>query len=164
MVMKRRTLQAIKIIMPGIIILALSCHRSVSVANSADIKTGNTAATLSIESARPSFPIPVDFTGLSFETSAFTKPTYFDVSNSVFINCIKGLGTGVIRVGGNSVDKTHWTNARRTPSPERDSITTDDLDRFFTFTRATGWKVMYALNLGSGTQAAAVSEARYGEK
>jgi hypothetical protein len=107
------------------------------------------------------FDIPADFSGLSFEAGALTDTNYFLAQNTLFIQYIKSLGPGVIRIGGNSVDKTYWTNAVRTPTTGSDSIASDDIDRFIGFAKATGWKLMFGLNLGTGTPAAAASEAAY---
>lgn len=109
----------------------------------------------------PGETLPATFTGLSFEISSLPNTTYFSASNTAFVNMVKGLGQGIIRVGGNSADKTGWTGAPRTAATATDSLTTSDVDRFFGFAAATGWKVMFALNLGTGSAAAAANEAAY---
>jgi len=112
-------------------------------------------------SATPGQPIPAAFTGLSFEIGSLPNTGYFNIANTTFINLVKGLGQGIIRIGGNSADKTGWTNGPRTAGTATDSLTTSDVDRLFAFAAATGWKVMFTLNLGTGSAAAAAEEAAY---
>ena len=121
---------------------------------------GDVTAAFTIGTA-PGQALPATFTGLSFEVSSLLNATYFSASNTTFVNLIKGLGQGIIRIGGNSADKTGWTGAPRTAATASDSLTTSDIDRFFGFAAATGWKVMFTLNLGTGTAAAAANEAAY---
>jgi len=140
----------------------MGCSKPVVVFNAnAQPSPGDVEVMVALQPEQPGIQVPVDFTGLSFESSALTDSTYFNTNNASFINFIKTLGTGLIRIGGNSTDKTHWTNRSRTPTTGNDSISTSDIDRFFDFTGQTGWKVMFGLNLGSGTASAAKSEAQY---
>lgn len=147
---------------PGLF-LAAACSKSHSAPfnDNSQPSPGDVAVSFSVNTSQPGTTVPSTFEGLSFEAGSMTSTSYFLGSNSTFINLIKGLGSGIIRVGGNSVDKTHWTGAVRGVNTGTDSIATDDVDRFFGFAEATGWKVMFGLNLGSGTAATAASEAGY---
>jgi hypothetical protein len=70
--------------------------------------------------------------------------------NETVIELIKKLSPrGVIRIGGNSSDEP--------VTPEE--LGRSQLERFAKFIKATGWSVIYGLNLGSGTAERAADEA-----
>ncbi|MGN8072414.1 hypothetical protein [Mucilaginibacter sp. 22184] len=89
--------------------------------------------------------VPNDFLGFSFEKLILTDTTYFNVSNTSFINLFKNLGPGLIRIGGATVDKIAWTNSKRNSSTQ-DFVFTNDVDRFTKFSQATGWNTIWGLN------------------
>ena len=119
---------------------------------------------IDINYAHPGIKISDDFTGLSFETRAVVKDTSFTASNTVLINLIKLLGNGILRIGGNSVENSVFTFNKRNKSTGQDSITTDDIDRVFSFAEKTGWKVIFGLNLGKFDPKLAALEAQYAWK
>ena len=99
---------------------------------------------------RPQFSIPEDFLGLSFETRRIVLQDYLIPENETVIELIKKLSPrGVIRIGGNSSDEP--------VTPEE--LGRSQLERFAKFIKATGWSVIYGLNLGSGTAERAADEA-----
>ncbi len=104
--------------------------------------------TVSIDPEHPSYNIASDYLGLSFEMTAITDSNYFNPGQSVFVQLIKNLGTGIFRIGANGVDKTFWTGKSRQASTPADSITTTDIDRFSHFIQAIQWKTIFGLNLG----------------
>jgi hypothetical protein len=104
--------------------------------------------TVSIDPEHPSYNIASDYLGLSFEMTAITDSNYFNPGQSVFVQLIKNLGTGIFRIGANGVDKTFWTGKPRQDSTPSDSITTTDIDRFSHFIQAIQWKTIFGLNLG----------------
>ena len=110
---------------------------------------------------QPGMLIPPDFIGLSYETSTLSDPILFKSGNTVFQNFVRQLGSGVLRIGGNSVERMSWTGETRTSATGKSSITSVDIDRLFDFARAAGWRVMLGLNLGKSTPAIAASEAQY---
>ena len=72
------------------------------------------------------------------------------------------VGPGLLRFGGNSVDKlTGWLRGPRTPSTPSSVIAASDVDRAFAFARAVGWRVLFSLNLGQGDPATDADEADY---
>ncbi|TWF39990.1 glycosyl hydrolase family 79 [Chitinophaga polysaccharea] len=99
--------------------------------------------------------------GFSYEIGILPDSTFLSPSNTVLVQLIRNLGDGVIRVGGNSSDRVVWTNAARTTATGRDSLTTTDIDRFAAFAKATGWPVLFGLNLGVYDPAKAATEANY---
>jgi hypothetical protein len=141
-------------------LLLISCNKDNN-SNSTAPKTPDMDALLQLSNTTLNQPVPNDFLGFSFETGALTDTTYFNISNPVFINLIKNLGKGVIRIGGNTVDRTYWSSHLRNNSDAKDSVYTDDIDRFAAFDRAVGWKVIYGLNLGHCTAKTDANEAKY---
>jgi hypothetical protein len=95
------------------------------------------------------------FLGLSYEKSMLSRGL-FDPDDTAMIGLLRGLGQGVLRVGGNQVDRTLWRP--RGPGGEAAFIAPADVERFAAFARATGWQVLYAINLGANDPAAAADE------
>jgi hypothetical protein len=113
---------------------------------------------VTVDPARPGASLDSRFAGLSYEKS--TLPTMlFSGANRDLIGLFKRLGPGLLRVGGNSVDRTTWNAAG--PGLTAGTIAPADVDRLATFLRATDWRVIYAVNLAASTPAAAASEAQY---
>jgi len=107
--------------------------------------------------------IAPDFIGLGYESSAVAQSNYFSAKNTRLVQLYRNLTPhGLIRIGGNVSDHTRYepdgTPAARTER-ETTIITKANLVDLGKFTRATGWKVMWGLNLGSGSKAGAVEEA-----
>ncbi|MDF5714092.1 MAG: glycosyl hydrolase family 79 C-terminal domain-containing protein [Rhizonema sp. NSF051] len=117
---------------------------------------------ISVDFNQPGRFIPSDFTGLSYEASTLPNSTVFNSDNKIFLNFVRQLGKrGILRIGGNSVEKTFWKGGKRTSQTDKTSITEDDLDSLFDFAGKAGWKVMLGLNLGQSTPEVAASEAEY---
>ena len=96
--------------------------------------------------------------GLSYEKSKLSM-SFFTAANANLIGCFRRLGTGLLRVGGNSVDKTIWTpNGAAATSGQ---VSPADVRALAAFLQSTGWQVIYGINLGTGTPAAAAAEAMY---
>jgi hypothetical protein len=119
--------------------------------------------------------IPADFTGLSYESSQLTHPSFFSASNTALVSLFRTLGeTGVLRIGGNMSEFTTWSNVdlpevaddggTEGPDPGNGSTRTfmitpraiESLDKFL---QATNWKLIYGLNLARGTAESAADEA-----
>jgi hypothetical protein len=91
--------------------------------------------------------VPAGFIGLSYETSELLG-TRLSPGNTELVALCRRLGPeGVLRLGGNSSDRD-----RVHPSPAA-------LSRLAGFLRATGWSLIYGLDLGNGTKAEAAAEA-----
>ncbi len=120
-----------------------------------------------------------DFTGLSYESAQLANPLFFSGDNAGLVGFVRRLGTtGVLRIGGNTSEYCYWA-----PDPEKKplsqgapSIVGPDTGRkaappvnispqairnLRDFLDATGWKLIYGLNMGTGTAADAASEAAY---
>jgi hypothetical protein len=98
------------------------------------------------------------FAGLSYE-KAHLAAGFFSGSNSALIAMFSLLGPSVLRIGGNTVDQTTWTPAGaghvagQTAKP--------DVDALAAFAKATGWTVIYGINMKTSTAAVAADEAAY---
>jgi hypothetical protein len=141
----------------------ISCKKSDSQPGTQSLPASQgTAVQLQINSSAPGNIVPANFMGLSFEMTAITDSNYFNPGNTAFIQLIKNLGNGILRIGANGVDKTFWCGHARNASTGNDSIATTDIDRFSNFINAIGWNVIFGLNLGGNFDpATANSEAGY---
>jgi hypothetical protein len=105
--------------------------------------------------------IPADFTGLGYEISSVAEPGMFSGTNTRMIQFVRTLGrSGVIRIGGNTSDYSRWS-ADGTPSdaPKSGIVNRAVINDLGDFLRATGWKLIWGLNLGRGTPEEAADEA-----
>ena len=102
------------------------------------------------------------FVGLSYEKSHMTDQ-FFESDNAPLVAMCKLLGPSVVRIGGNSVDRTLWqpTAPAVAANALSSSIGTADVDGLATFLQATGWSVIYGLNLKTSTAQRAATEATY---
>ena len=112
--------------------------------------------------------ISPDFVGFGYETSAVAQPSFFTARNSTMVQLYRNLSPhGLIRIGGNVSDHTKYVPdgaaAARTEK-EVSVINRASLENLGGFARATGWKVMWGLNLGTGSKEEAVREAVAVEK
>ncbi len=105
--------------------------------------------------------IPRDFVGLGYEVSSVARPGLLSATNSVYVQLVKTLGNaGVIRIGGNTIDYSSYSaDGKAISSPKSTVINKDALRELGSFLEATGWKLIWCLNLGGGRQAEAVEEA-----
>ena len=122
-------------------------------------------ARLIVDPSRTITTIPSDFMGLGYEISSVSRPGLLSAKNSVYVQLCRTLSSsGVIRVGGNTSDYASYApSAKPFSSPETgpDSIVNDAVLRDLgSFLEATGWKLIWGLNLGRGTAEAAVQEAK----
>jgi hypothetical protein len=97
--------------------------------------------------------------GLSYEKGDFVSESLFTAANLALAGLFNRLGSGVLCLGGNSLDKTLWTpegygNTAGQVSPV-------DVDNLAAFVALTNWKVLYGVNLGTSTPALAAAEVAY---
>lgn len=121
-----------------------------------------TQATLTITHTRAGSIDPA-FVGFSYEKHTLSEPL-FTGSNSDLIGLFKRLGPSVLRIGGNSVERSVWVaNGNGQTSGQ---IAPSDVDALAAFIKATGWQCLYAVNLegaatGATTPALAAAEVAY---
>jgi hypothetical protein len=105
--------------------------------------------------------IPPDFMGLGYEISSVSQRGLLTGSNRAYVQFVRSLGpAGVIRIGGNTSDYASWSPDGPAVSSSKGTV----VDRrglldLATFLRATGWRLIWGLNLGRGTLEQAVDEA-----
>jgi hypothetical protein len=136
------------------------------------------AATLSIHPDRPAGRIPARYAGLSYESSQLAEPEFFSPRNRELVALFRRLSDrGVLRLGGNSSEFTWWKASPEAVAPplkrpegrleanwmphELAAITPQAIDDLAGFLDETGWKLIYGLNLGTGTPERAAEEAAW---
>ena len=113
-----------------------------------------------VDAAHPGVVIPSDFLGLSFETPVF-RSRAIESAAPPLSRLLSGLGIGVLRISGDSVDHTQWLPAPAATAPwAAATVTPGDLRNAATLTHATGWRLTLGLNLGHLIPTAVVDEAR----
>jgi hypothetical protein len=104
-----------------------------------------------------------DFIGFGYETSAVAQSNFFSADNAVMVQLYRNLSPrGLIRIGGNVSDHTKYAPdgaAVARTEKEATIINRANLANLGGFARTTGWKVMWGLNLGSGSKEEAAQEA-----
>jgi hypothetical protein len=127
--------------------------------------------------------MPGDFLGLSYESAQLADPAFFSASNATLVRAFRELCPhGVLRLGGNLSDVTRWAGkAANTIAPDEAAkvqsfhewrlvdakaaskrpatIGPEGIAALGSFLKATEWKVLYGLNLGTGTPERAAEEA-----
>jgi uncharacterized protein (TIGR03437 family) len=98
------------------------------------------------------------FAGLSYEKGQMANP-FFSPQNSNAIGLFRLIGPSLLRIGGNSVDKTTWTPDGKGRTSGQ--VAPSDIDALAGFLRATGWQVLYGTNLAQSTPALAAAEIAY---
>jgi hypothetical protein len=115
--------------------------------------------TLTVEPDHDGTTVPPDFLGFSYESSLIPSPDFFSTANTSLLALMRRLGTqGVLRIGGNSSEFSQFQSVPMplvTPAnlPARAhpyAISPNDITRLGAFIHASGWKLIYGLNLGTG--------------
>jgi hypothetical protein len=116
-------------------------------------------ATVRIETGHPGDAFSRGAVGLSIE--AYELQTRdLNATHSSLVALMRGLGPGVLRIGGSSVDRSWWTvspSARR-PTWATSVVTPDALARLSRLLVATGWRVILGIDLGHFEPTNAASE------
>lgn len=116
---------------------------------------------LAIDANRQLGEIPADFIGLGYEISSVAAGV-LSAKNHHYVNLVRRLGAhGVIRIGGNTADDASFAAAGRAVSaPKGTVVNAANLDELGTFLEVTDWRLIWALNLGSGNEEQAAAEAK----
>jgi hypothetical protein len=136
----------------------------------------------------PLCTVPLDFNGLSDESPQLVNPAFFSSGTKelVDIYCELAPTGGVLRTGGNLSAFTGWRDDPSIPLTSAEQVVIDrgkkywewdltdpsirqgnhetivtptSIESLAGFLDATGWKLLYGLNFGAGTQEQAASEA-----
>jgi hypothetical protein len=113
-------------------------------------------ATVTVATGSPGATIPSNFLGFSYEVTAL-KDT--QLTNPHYAAAAALLGPGIVRFGGNSVDKSTWSP--NPPAGDDSDLTGADFDRGFTFARQAGWTMYLGINLGAFLPDTFAAEAGY---
>src|ERR1700730_845148 len=119
---------------------------------------------VTLEPARTLAVIPPDFMGLGYEISSVARRGLLSAQNAVYVQLVRTLGAeGVIRVGGNTSDYASYDETGQplsSPEGKAGSVVNHAALRDLgAFLDATGWKLIWGLNLGNGTLENAIQEA-----
>ena len=108
--------------------------------------------------------IAPDFIGLGYESSAVAQSNFFSAKNPVMVQLYRNLSLhGLIRIGGNVSDHTKYVPDGMPAVNSEKAVTIinqTNLADLAGFASATGWKVMWGLNLGTGSEEEAIQEAQ----
>ncbi len=115
-------------------------------------------AAFSVNRSTTSTILNSTFAGLSYEKGYLHVPI-FTGTNAASIAMFSLLGPSILRIGGNSVDTTTWTPGG--PGGTKGQAAPADVDALAAFLKATGWQVIYGINLAQNTASLAASEATY---
>lgn len=119
------------------------------------------AVSITLDPARRLRAIPPDYMGLGFEASSVAM-NLLSADNHAYVQMVRNLGRqGVIRVGGNVSDFSVYDARGSSKSLPKDTVLTpENFRQLRSFLDATGWKLIWGLNLGTGKLDNAVEEAR----
>ena len=135
-------------------------------------------AELTLRDGQKATPLPLTFTGLSYELAQLTDPKFFSADNHELVTHFRLLSPhGVLRTGGNTsefcwfqVDAATAAPKLRLPPGKLEenwmphrlfAIKPEAIDALAGFLKATGWKLIYGLNFGNSTPERAATEAAY---
>ena len=113
-------------------------------------------ASVAVGYDQPGRAIPENFIGLSYESAVLASPDYLSPGNLSVMGLLRGLGPGaVLRLGGNSSERTVWRDTGDRPEVESFVITPAAIDALAALLNALDWRLIYGLNLARGTPEAA---------
>ena len=107
--------------------------------------------------------LPADFTGLSLEASEISHGDFKGTGLVPFLTTLDPHG--LLRIGGNSSDKTMWTSTNeKPPAGDEGVITPASLQAVHDAIAGTGWQVILGVNLKLKQPARAADEASYAHR
>ena len=149
--------------------LATACGGLVQAAERQLAGTGVTAR-FAVQPDHPGRVVSETLTGLSYETLQLSDPAFFSADNHALVQLFRELSPrGVLRIGGNTSDDTVWSGYRgRLPAfvtrkyglKQPFVLKPEALHALTGFLRATGWKLVFGVNLRVGVPAMAVELAQ----
>jgi len=115
-------------------------------------------ADITLSALASAIVLDTSFAGLSVEKGTLSYNA-LSGNSAALIGVFKRMGPGVLRIGGNSADKSVW---QPTGSDQADQvITRAGVDRLAQFVKACGWKVIYGMNFVTNSPANMADEASY---
>ncbi len=136
------------------------------------------AAELTLREGPLTTPVPLTYTGLSYELAQLTDPQFFSAASRELVTHFRLLSPhGVLRIGGNTSEFCWFQADAATVAPKLKlppgnleenwmphrlfAIRPEAIDALAGFLQATGWKLIYGLNFGNSTPERAATEAAY---
>ena len=123
------------------------------------------AARFVVQANQPGRVVSDTLTGVSYETLQLANPAFFSLDNHALVELFRTLSPrGVLRIGGNTSDYTVWSGYRgelpaqpaRKGGPQQPFVLKPEaLQALAGFLRATGWKLVFGVNLKIGVPAMA---------
>ena len=125
-------------------------------------RAATTPVSIRLDPSRRLRAIPSNYMGLGYEASSVAMPGLLSADNHSYVQLVRNLGAdGVIRVGGNVSDFSRYdANGASKWEPKDTVLTLANIRQLKTFLDATGWKLIWGLNLGGDHLDNAVEEAR----
>jgi len=118
---------------------------------------------IQIDPNKVSSRIAADFMGFGYETSAAAQSNFFSPKNVTMAQLFRNLGSrGLIRIGGIISDHATYVPDGTPVARTQKDVTIfnqKNLADLGGFALGVGWKVMWGLNLGTGSKEEAVREA-----
>src|SRR5438132_1465449 len=88
--------------------------------------------------------IPSDFIGLSYESAILAPGNYFAPDNASVLGLVGSLGQdGVIRIGGNTSERTVWRGDAKSLGSDTIVVTPTSIDRLAAAMGRLRWKLIY---------------------
>lgn len=141
--------------------------------SSTPASAGKAHAVFSVQPHAPGHRVSESLSSFSYETLQLIDPAFFSADNHALVQLFRRLNPrGVLRIGGNTSDETVWSGYRGTLpaarplsyAPHRHSprfvLRPESLRTLAGFLEATGWTLVFGVNLRSGVPAMAVELAR----
>ena len=134
--------------------------------------------TVFLRDVTSALPVPLNYTGLSYELAQLSDPTFFSANNRELVDCFRLLSpNGVLRLGGNTSEFCWFEATPSTTAPKLHvppgniaqnwmphqlfAVTPQAINELAGFLHATGWRLIYGLNFGNSTPERAAEEAAY---
>jgi hypothetical protein len=115
---------------------------------------------LSLQMAHPGGEFAPGAVGLSIEAKELATAD-LSATNRPLVEMMRLLGPGVLRIGGNSLDYSWWTDADEpNPAWAKSTVVPADLVRLRTLLKATGWRTILGVDLGHFEPTRAANEAQ----
>ncbi len=123
----------------------------------------NVTTQITVHSDQTVGSIAPDFIGLGYEISSVARLGLLSATNEVYVQLVRNLSKqGVIRIGGNTADYASYSPSAAAVSAPKTTVVNEDeaLRQLASFLNATGWRLIWGLDLGKGSMAEAVAEAK----
>src|SRR5512135_3822798 len=119
-------------------------------------------ASVAVGCDQPGRAISEHFIGLSYESAILASPDYLSPDSRSVMGLLRGLGPGaVLRLGGNSSERTVWRDTGDRSKVGSFVVTPAAIDAVAVLLNALDWRLIYGLNLARGTPQTAAEEAAY---